>query len=202
MTLSTNCTTVHQFITSRTFTAEQMWLTPMLPNRCARVFFVFDNPIAVSTIIIYNYRKTPTRGVRHISRTYNVTKLLLTIFIRITIPSLQRDREEAYLSPEDCDTGNLNLRFLPLQAQNFKESTVGLKIESKYINLIITLRITIVFLNHITNIKNTFIVIYDNYEKLKINIVVSVDDLIVYSGDVPCSTIEKTGILEINIREM
>ncbi|RCN37847.1 hypothetical protein ANCCAN_16222, partial [Ancylostoma caninum] len=47
--------------------AEQMWLTPMLPNRCARVFFVFDMQIAVSTIIIYNYRKTPTRGVRHIS---------------------------------------------------------------------------------------------------------------------------------------
>lgn len=77
--------------------AEQMWLTPMLPNRCARVFFVFDDPVAVSSIIIYNYRKTPTRGVRHIS--------------------------------------------------------------------------------------------------------VSIDDVIVYSGDVPASTAEKTGILEINIRE-
>ncbi|PIO65483.1 hypothetical protein TELCIR_12844, partial [Teladorsagia circumcincta] len=77
--------------------AEQMWLTPMLPNRCARVFFVFDVPVAVSTFVIYNYRKTPARGVRHIS--------------------------------------------------------------------------------------------------------VSVDDLIVYSGDVPESTTEKTGILEINFRE-
>ncbi|KAK6048818.1 hypothetical protein COOONC_13677 [Cooperia oncophora] len=77
--------------------AEQMWLTPMLPNRCARVFFVFDVPIAVSTFVIYNYRKTPARGVRHIS--------------------------------------------------------------------------------------------------------VSVDDLIVYSGDVPASTAEKTGILEINFQE-
>nr|CDJ96207.1 Protein K04F10.2 [Haemonchus contortus] len=77
--------------------AEEMWLTPMLPNRCARVFFVFDMPVAVSCVVIYNYRKTPTRGVRHIS--------------------------------------------------------------------------------------------------------VSVDDLIVYSGDVPASTVEKTGILEINFRE-
>ncbi|KHJ98906.1 hypothetical protein OESDEN_01115 [Oesophagostomum dentatum] len=77
--------------------AEQMWLTPMLPNRCARVFFVFDVPVAVSTIVVYNYRKTPTRGVRHIS--------------------------------------------------------------------------------------------------------VSVDDLIVYSGDVPASTAERTGILEINFAE-
>uniref|UniRef100_A0A158P9I6 DUF4457 domain-containing protein n=1 Tax=Angiostrongylus cantonensis TaxID=6313 RepID=A0A158P9I6_ANGCA len=78
--------------------AEQMWLTPILPNRCARVFFVFDDLVAVSTIVIYNYRKTPSRGVRHIS--------------------------------------------------------------------------------------------------------VSIDDIIVYSGDVPASTAEATGILEINIREM
>lgn len=77
--------------------AEQMWLTPMLPNRCARVFFVFDVPIAVSSITVYNYRKTPARGVRHIS--------------------------------------------------------------------------------------------------------VSVDDLIVYSGDVPSSSAEKTGVLKINFRE-
>ncbi|WKX88985.1 hypothetical protein Q1695_008549 [Nippostrongylus brasiliensis] len=47
--------------------AEQMWLTPILPNRFARVFFVFDVQVDVSAIIIYNYRKTPTRGVRHIS---------------------------------------------------------------------------------------------------------------------------------------
>ncbi|ETN78430.1 hypothetical protein NECAME_10353 [Necator americanus] len=78
--------------------AELMWLTPMLPNRCARVFFVFDVPIAVSAVVIYNYRKTPARGVRHIS--------------------------------------------------------------------------------------------------------VSADDLIVYSGDVPASSAEKTGILEIDFREM
>ena len=30
---------------------------------------------------------------------------------------------------------------------------------------------------------------------------VSVDDLIVYSGDVPASTAERTGILEINFSE-
>uniref|UniRef100_A0A1I7WVM0 DUF4457 domain-containing protein n=1 Tax=Heterorhabditis bacteriophora TaxID=37862 RepID=A0A1I7WVM0_HETBA len=46
---------------------EHMWLTPLFPNRCARVFFIFDVPTFISRMIVYNYRKTPTRGVRHIS---------------------------------------------------------------------------------------------------------------------------------------
>lgn len=49
--------------------AKHMWLTALLPNRCARVFFVFDVQTYISKIIIYNYRKTPERGVRHISVT-------------------------------------------------------------------------------------------------------------------------------------
>ncbi|GMT30271.1 hypothetical protein PFISCL1PPCAC_21568, partial [Pristionchus fissidentatus] len=47
--------------------AVHSWLTPLLPNRCARVFFIFDIPTFVTKMIIYNYRKTPTRGVRHLS---------------------------------------------------------------------------------------------------------------------------------------
>ncbi|KAL3998297.1 hypothetical protein ACH3XW_14485 [Acanthocheilonema viteae] len=43
---------------------SHMWLTPILPNRCARVFVVFDIPTYVSHINVYNYRKTPERGVR------------------------------------------------------------------------------------------------------------------------------------------
>eukprot|EP00081_Caenorhabditis_elegans_P012955 NP_491836.2 Protein KIAA0556 homolog [Caenorhabditis elegans] len=49
--------------------ARNMWLTALLPNRCARVFFVFDVQTYISKIVIYNYRKTPERGVRHISVT-------------------------------------------------------------------------------------------------------------------------------------
>ncbi|UMM13682.1 hypothetical protein L5515_001836 [Caenorhabditis briggsae] len=49
--------------------AKHMWLTALLPNRCARVFFVFDVQTYISKIVIYNYRKTPERGVRHISLT-------------------------------------------------------------------------------------------------------------------------------------
>jgi len=50
-----------------TNSAYHMWLTPQLPNRLVRVFFVFDTAIFVSKIVIYNYRKTPERGVRHVS---------------------------------------------------------------------------------------------------------------------------------------
>ncbi|KAF7639807.1 DUF4457 domain-containing protein [Meloidogyne graminicola] len=44
-----------------------MWLTPILPNSYARVFIIFDTPTFVTRIRIYNYRKTPERGVRHIA---------------------------------------------------------------------------------------------------------------------------------------
>lgn len=47
--------------------AHHMWLTPILPNSCARVFVIFDAPTLVTRIRIYNYRKTPERGVRHIA---------------------------------------------------------------------------------------------------------------------------------------
>uniref|UniRef100_A0A7E4VNG0 DUF4457 domain-containing protein n=1 Tax=Panagrellus redivivus TaxID=6233 RepID=A0A7E4VNG0_PANRE len=47
--------------------AHHMWLTPMLPNRYARVFVIFDSPTFVSRIRVFNYRKTPERGVRHVT---------------------------------------------------------------------------------------------------------------------------------------
>uniref|UniRef100_A0A915C316 KATNIP domain-containing protein n=2 Tax=Parascaris univalens TaxID=6257 RepID=A0A915C316_PARUN len=50
-----------------TTSASHMWLTPVLPNRYARVFVIFDFPTYVSQIRVYNYRKTPERGVRHIA---------------------------------------------------------------------------------------------------------------------------------------
>ncbi|CAD5207049.1 unnamed protein product [Bursaphelenchus okinawaensis] len=46
---------------------QHMWLTPALPNSYARVFVIFDTPTYVSRIRIFNYRKTPTRGVRHVA---------------------------------------------------------------------------------------------------------------------------------------
>lgn len=56
------------------FRPHHMWLTPILPNNCARVFFIFDSPVSVSRIRLFNYRKTPERGVRHISVSLNLIK--------------------------------------------------------------------------------------------------------------------------------
>jgi hypothetical protein len=39
----------------------------MLPNAYARIFIIFDTPTFVSRIRIFNYRKTPERGCRHIA---------------------------------------------------------------------------------------------------------------------------------------
>ncbi|MCP9260924.1 Protein CBR-PGHM-1 [Dirofilaria immitis] len=47
--------------------SSHMWLTPILPNRYARVFVIFDIPTYVSHINVYNYRKTPERGARLIT---------------------------------------------------------------------------------------------------------------------------------------
>uniref|UniRef100_A0A915NXV0 KATNIP domain-containing protein n=1 Tax=Meloidogyne floridensis TaxID=298350 RepID=A0A915NXV0_9BILA len=54
-----------------------MWLTPILPNSCARIFVIFDTPTYVTRIRIYNYRKTAARGVRHIAVSISADDLLL-----------------------------------------------------------------------------------------------------------------------------
>lgn len=50
-----------------TLDGQHTWLAPVLPGLTNTVYVVFDEPQAISKVLLWNYGKTQSRGVKELA---------------------------------------------------------------------------------------------------------------------------------------
>eukprot|EP01061_Rhynchopus_euleeides_P019452 TRINITY_DN31940_c0_g1_i1.p1 TRINITY_DN31940_c0_g1~~TRINITY_DN31940_c0_g1_i1.p1 ORF type:complete len:934 (+),score=200.98 TRINITY_DN31940_c0_g1_i1:358-2802(+) len=66
---ASDCRTLQNLVSGDNLSAEDhnIWLCPFSPGAVNLLYVVFEDPVALSRITLYNYSKTPARGVGQVS---------------------------------------------------------------------------------------------------------------------------------------